>query len=130
VKLDNDNRGVDGNEQCSSNLKDAPNPNRTTCNSIAKVRKWDDWYLRYTFFCQILNIAYTFQKCKDNRVSNFLLFNFCNNGVFVEVCNNEIFDFLTRNSSSSKFVNGVPSQIRKYIRGSTMTKKLKSTAVG
>jgi len=31
---------VDGNEQCSSNAKEAPNPKRTKCNSIAKVRKW------------------------------------------------------------------------------------------
>jgi len=41
----NNNNGVDGNEQCSSNVKDASNLKRTKCISIAKVRKWDDTYL-------------------------------------------------------------------------------------
>jgi len=39
VKRNNKNsEGVDGNEQCSSNVKEAPNLKRTECNSIAKVR--------------------------------------------------------------------------------------------
>jgi len=43
VKRNNNNcEGVDGNEQCSSNVTEAPNPKRTKCNSVAKVRKWDD----------------------------------------------------------------------------------------
>jgi len=50
VKRNNNSEGVDGNEQCSSNVKEAPNPNRTKCNSTAKVRKWDDTHLRYGFF--------------------------------------------------------------------------------
>jgi len=33
--------GVDGNEHFSSNVKEAPNPKGTKCNSTAKVRKWD-----------------------------------------------------------------------------------------
>jgi len=33
----NNSECVDGNEQCSSNVKEAPNPKRTTCRSIAKV---------------------------------------------------------------------------------------------
>jgi len=37
---------VDGNEQCISNVKEAPNPNQTKYNSIAKVKKWDGTYLR------------------------------------------------------------------------------------
>jgi len=42
VKLNiKNNEGVDGNEQCSSNVKEAPPPKRTQCNLIAKVRKWD-----------------------------------------------------------------------------------------
>jgi len=46
VKRNNNNsEGVDGNEQCSSNVKEAPNPRRTKCNSTAKVWKWDDTYL-------------------------------------------------------------------------------------
>jgi len=46
VKRNNNNsEGVDGNEQCSSNVKGAPNPKRTKWNSIAKVRKWDGTYL-------------------------------------------------------------------------------------
>jgi len=68
---------VDGNEKCSSNVKEAPNPKRTNCNSIVKVRKWDDTYLRYGFFLpndQILNVASTFQKCKNNGVIKFLAF--------------------------------------------------------
>jgi len=54
-----------------------PNPKQTKCNSIAKVRKWDDTYLIYGFFLpnyQILNVAATLQKCKNNRVVKFLLF--------------------------------------------------------
>jgi len=40
VKRNNNNReGFDGNEQCSSNVKEAPPPKRTKNNSIAKVRK-------------------------------------------------------------------------------------------
>jgi len=31
----NNSEGVDGNEQCSSNVKEAPNLKRTKCNSIA-----------------------------------------------------------------------------------------------
>jgi len=50
AKRNNNSEGVDGNEQCSSNAKQAPKPKRTKCNSIAKVRKWDDTYLRYDFF--------------------------------------------------------------------------------
>jgi len=46
----NNSEGVNGNEQCSSNVKEAPNPKRTKCNSTAKVRKWDDTYLIYGFF--------------------------------------------------------------------------------
>jgi len=44
VKRNNNSEGVDGNEQYSSNVKEAPNPKWTKCNSIAKVRKWDDTY--------------------------------------------------------------------------------------
>ena len=43
VKQNNKNsEGVDGNEQCSSNVKEASDPKRTKCNSIARIRKWDD----------------------------------------------------------------------------------------
>jgi len=46
VKRNNNNsEGVDGNEQCTSNVKEAPPPNRIKCNLIAKVREWDDTYL-------------------------------------------------------------------------------------
>jgi len=41
VKRNNNNsEGVDGDEQCSSNLKEASPAKRTKCNSIAKVKKW------------------------------------------------------------------------------------------
>jgi len=70
VKQNNNNgESVDGNEQCSSNVKEALNTKRNKCNSIAKVGKWDNTYFRYGFFLpddQILNIAATFQKCKNN----------------------------------------------------------------
>jgi len=42
-----------------------------------QVRKSDDTYLKYAFFLpddQILNVADTFQKCKNNRVIKFLAF--------------------------------------------------------
>jgi len=132
VKRNNNNsEGVDGNEQFSSNVKEAPNLKRTKCNSIAKVTKWDDTYLRCGFFLpddQILNVAATFQKCKNNRVYKFLAFSLCNNCLFVEVSNNEIFYFLTSRFFLF-FLMGVPWQTRKYIRGFTMTKSLKSTGL-
>jgi len=61
VKRNNNSEGVDGNEQCSSNAKEAQalHPKRTKCNLIAKIKKWDDTYLRYGFFLlddQILNV--------------------------------------------------------------------------
>jgi len=68
---------VDGNEQCSSNVKQAPDPKRTKCNAIAKIRKWDDTYFRYGFFLpdgKMLNVAAKFQKCKIERVIKFLAF--------------------------------------------------------
>jgi len=42
----NNSEGVDDNEQCSSNVKEAPNPKLTKCNAIAQVRKWDNTNLR------------------------------------------------------------------------------------
>jgi len=53
-------------QQCSSNVIEAPEPKQTKCNSIAKARKWNDTYLRSGPFCEILNVADTFQKCKNN----------------------------------------------------------------
>ena len=99
MKRNNNSEGVDGNEQCSSNVKEAPNPKRIKCNSTAKVRKWDDTHLRYGLVLGNLNVADTFQKCKNNRVIQFfLIFIFCNNCLFVEVSNKDIFDFLTSTS--------------------------------
>ena len=75
VKRNNNNsEGVDGNEQCSSNVKEAPDPKRTKCNSIAKIRKWDDTYFRYGLFFpddQVLNVAAKYKKCKNKRVIEF-----------------------------------------------------------
>jgi len=45
VKRNNNNsEGVDGNEQCSLNEKEAPNSKWIKCNSIAKVRKCDNTF--------------------------------------------------------------------------------------
>jgi len=69
VKQNNNSEGVDGNEQCSSTVKEAPNPKRTKCNAIAKVRKCNGTYFGYGFFLpdgQILNI--------EDRVIKFLAF--------------------------------------------------------
>ena len=61
VKPKNSNSdGVVGNKPCSSVVSETPPPKWTKCNSIAKVRKWDDTYLRYGFFLpddQLLNVA-------------------------------------------------------------------------
>jgi len=68
---------VDGNEQCSSNVQEAPDPKRTKRNSIVNIRKLDDTYFRYGFFLpddQILNVAAKFQKCKNKRVIKVLAF--------------------------------------------------------
>jgi len=101
VKRNNNNsEGVDGNVQCSSNIKEAPNPKRTKCNSIANVVKWNGTCFRYGFFLpgdQILNVAVVAARrhsknAKTTESLNFLLFNFCNNCVFVEVSKNDILD--------------------------------------
>jgi len=42
VKRDNNNEGVDDDEQCSSNEKEASNPKWTKCNSIAKAAHVSD----------------------------------------------------------------------------------------
>jgi len=58
-------------------------------------------YLRYGFFLlddEILNVAASFEKCKNNQVMKFLAYNFCNNCLFVEVPNNKVFYFLASNS--------------------------------
>jgi len=109
VKRNNNNsEGMDGNEQCSSNVKEAPNPKWSQCNSIAKVRKWDDTYFRYRFFLpddQILNVQQLHSKnARTAKSLNFLVLNICNNCLFVEVSYNEIFDFLL-SSSFKKNVN-------------------------
>jgi len=73
----NNSEGVDGNEQCSSNVKEAPDPRRFKCNSIVKIRKWDGTHFRYGFFLpddQILNVAAKFQKCKNKRAIKFPAF--------------------------------------------------------
>jgi len=119
VKRNNNNsESVDGNEQCCSNVKEAPNPKRTKCDSTDKVRKWDDTYLRCGFFLpddQILNVTAVAARLhsKNARTSeslNFLLYNFCNNCLFIKVFNNGIFDFLTIQVIRvfSVFVNGTP----------------------
>ena len=47
--------GVDDNEPCSLIVKEAPPPKRINCNSTAKIRKWDETYLRYEFFfCRMI----------------------------------------------------------------------------
>jgi len=54
VKRNNNNsEGVDSNEQCSSNVKVTPDPNRTKCNSIAKIRKWETHISDTSSFCRM-----------------------------------------------------------------------------
>jgi len=55
---------------------------------------------------------------------HFLLFNFCNNFLFVEVSNNEIFDFLTNNSCFFIFVNGGSMTNAKVYQGFHDDKKV------
>jgi len=102
----NKSKSVDGHEQCSSNVKEAPDPKRTKCNSIVKDRKWDGTYFIYVFFLsndQILNVAVVAarlypQNARTTQSLNFLLFNFCNSCLFVDVSNSDTFDFITSNS--------------------------------
>jgi len=73
----NSSEGVDCNEQCSSNVNEAPDSRRTKYNSIVKIRKWDDKYFRYGFLLpddQLLNVAAKFQKCNNKLVIKFLAF--------------------------------------------------------
>jgi len=61
VKRNNKNsEGVDGNEQCSSNVKEASDPKRTKCNSIARIRKWDD-----TFQIRVLFAGWPNSECSS-----------------------------------------------------------------
>jgi len=77
---------------------------------MQKLEKWDadDIYLRYGFFLpddRFLNVtdSLQFRNARTAESLNFLLFNFCNNWLFVEVANNEVFDFLTSNSNFLDF---------------------------
>jgi len=88
--------------------------------------------LRDGFFLlddQILNVTAAFKKCKNNRVITFVLFNFCNNCLFDEVSNNENLIFLQVIRVFWFLLMGFPWQSRKYIRVSTLTKRLKSTVL-
>ena len=55
VKRNNNNsEGVDGNEQCSSNVKEAPDPKRTKCNAIAKFENGTTHISDGGSFCQMI----------------------------------------------------------------------------
>jgi len=73
-RYNNNCEGMDGNEESSSTVNEAPNPKVTKCNSIAKIRKSDDTYFRYGLFSQNLNVEDTLKKCKNSRVIKFLDF--------------------------------------------------------
>ena len=130
----NNSECMDGNGQCSSNVKEASDPQRTKCTSKVKVRKWDDTHLRYGFLLRNSECS-RYIPWMQERPSHYIscFFYFCNNCLFVEVSNNEIFKYLIflQVIRVYKFLlMGVPWQTRKYIRGSMMTKRLKSTDVG
>ena len=105
----NSSEGVNSYQQCSSNVKEAPKPKRTKCNSIAKARKWDHTYLRYGSFLRNSECSRYVPEMQEQDQSieslNFLLFTFCNNCLSVEVSNNEIFDFLTSKSCEGSMTN-------------------------
>jgi len=113
---------VDGNEQCSSNVKEVPNPKRTRCNSTAKVRKWDDTHLRYEFFLRNFECSryvLEMQKQPSHYICWFLtsviavwLLKYLIKKylIFLQVIH--VFKYL---------LMGVPRQTRKYTRGSMMT---------
>jgi len=117
---------VDGNEQCSLNVKNVLNPKRTKCNSIAKVEMGRHIHLRYGFFLsnsECSRYIPEMQEQSSHEISFYLT-----SVMIVEVSNNEKFNFLTSNLCFLHFLMGVPWQTRKSIRGSTMTNRLKSTA--
>ena len=129
VKRNNNNsEGVDGNEQCSPNVKEAPNPKRTKCNSTAKVRKWDDTHLRYGFFLRNFECSRyipEMQEQPSHQIFWFLTFVIT---VYLLKCLiREYLIFLQVISIIKFLLMGVPWQTRKYIRGSMITKSLKST---
>ena len=134
VKPKNSNsEGVVGNEPCSSVVSETPPPKRTKCNSIAKVRKWDETYLRYRSFFWNSECSRCVPEMQEQDQSveslNFLLFTFCNKCLFVEVFNDEMFGFPTSNLFFKFLVMRAPWQTRKYISGSMTTQTLKSTAL-
>jgi len=82
-------------------------------------------------FCKILNVADTFQKCKNNRVIKFLAFLTSVITVYLLKCLLTKYLIFLQVIRVFKFLlMGVPWQTRKYIRGSIMTKRMKSTDVG
>jgi len=53
-----------------SNVKEAPKPKRTKCNSIAKVRKWDDTF--GTRKAEVLNSLIINTTAKANDTTDIL----------------------------------------------------------
>jgi len=53
VKRNNNSEGADGNEQCSSNVKEPPPLKRTKCNSTAKVRNGTTYVWDTGSFCRM-----------------------------------------------------------------------------
>ena len=49
----NNSESVDDNEQCSSNVKEAPNLKRTKCNSTAKLENWTTYISDAGSFCRM-----------------------------------------------------------------------------
>jgi len=130
VKRKNNGEGVDGNEQCSWNVIEVPYPKRTRCNSTAKVRKWDDIRLRYGLFLRNFECSRHIPEMQEQPshyicwfltsvITVYLLKYLINKYlIFIQII--RVFKFL---------LMGVPGQTRKYIRGSMMTKSLKSSDV-
>jgi len=58
VKRNNNNsEGVDSNEQCSSNVKEAPSPKRTKFNSTAKLENGTAHIWDTGSFCEVVNVG-------------------------------------------------------------------------
>ena len=131
MERNNNSEGVAGNEQCSSNVKEAPNPKRAKCNSTAKLRNWDDAHLRYGFCLGNFECSRYIPGMQEQPSHSIFWFLSSVITVYLLKCLIKIYLIFLQVIRVFKFLlMGVPWQTRKYIKGSMMTKSLKSTDVG
>jgi len=112
----------------SSSIKEPSKPQRTDCTSTVEVRKWDDTHLRYGFFLRNFECSRNVPEMQEQPSHCILAFLTSAITVYLLKCLTTKYLIFLQVIRVFKFLlMGVPWQTRKYIRGSLMTKRLKST---